>query len=156
MLGILYVYGMVQDMIKKTGFTLIELLIVIAIIGILSAMVLASLGSARDKSRDAKIQAQMKSLQSSTALYYSINGKYGVDANCGGMTTDSASGADKLFATSPWPDNTAPVCKATLSGSNYTSFWAYHVYASSASKFWCVDSSGTSKEVGGVPAGPTC
>ena len=38
----------------KKGFTLIELLVVIAIIGILSAVVLTSLNSSRDKAQDAK------------------------------------------------------------------------------------------------------
>jgi prepilin-type N-terminal cleavage/methylation domain-containing protein len=41
------------------GFTLMEILMVIAIIGILAAVVLASLGSAKDKARDAKRKAEV-------------------------------------------------------------------------------------------------
>lgn len=52
------------------GFTLIELLVVIAIIGVLASIVLASLNSARQKSRDARRVADIKQLQLALELYY--------------------------------------------------------------------------------------
>lgn len=58
------------------GFTLIELLVVIAIIGILASVVLASLNSAREKSRNAAYLSQVKEYQKALELYYSQNGSY--------------------------------------------------------------------------------
>ena len=58
--------------IKSTrkGFTLIELLVVIAIIGILSSVVLASLSTARQKSRDAKRISDLGQVQLALELYF--------------------------------------------------------------------------------------
>lgn len=53
----------------ERGFTLIELLVVIAIIGLLSSIVLASLSSARAKSRDSKRVAEMRNIEESLHLY---------------------------------------------------------------------------------------
>jgi|TARA_B100002003_G_scaffold67543_1_gene62890 prepilin-type N-terminal cleavage/methylation domain-containing protein len=64
---------------RKTGnkgFTLIELLVVIAIIGILSSVVLASLNSARQKSRDAKRISDVKQLQLALEFFFDTNGGY--------------------------------------------------------------------------------
>jgi len=60
----------------KRGFTLIELLVVIAIIGILSSVVLASLNTARLKSRDTRRVADIKQLQLALALYFDSNAAY--------------------------------------------------------------------------------
>lgn len=61
---------------KNKGFTLIELLVVIAIIGILSSVVLASLNSARQKSRDARRVADVKQIQLALELYFDSNANY--------------------------------------------------------------------------------
>lgn len=57
----------------RSGFTLVELLVVIAIIGILASIVLASLNSARRKSRDARRIADIKQIQLALELYFDAN-----------------------------------------------------------------------------------
>ena len=61
---------------SNRGFTLIELLVVIAIIGILSSVVLASLNSAREKSRDARRISDIKQLQLALELYFDASSTY--------------------------------------------------------------------------------
>ena len=61
---------------SKKGFTLIELLVVIAIIGILSSVVLASLSTARQKSRDSKRISDIGQVQLALELYFDANQSY--------------------------------------------------------------------------------
>jgi prepilin-type N-terminal cleavage/methylation domain-containing protein len=61
---------------SKKGFTLIELMIVIAIIGILTAVVLAALSSARAKSRDAKRLSDVKQIQLALENYFDNNSTF--------------------------------------------------------------------------------
>src|SRR4030066_73924 len=67
--------------IKNKGFTLIELLVVIAIIGILSSVVLASLSTAREKSRDAKRISDIGQIQLGIDLERTDNPVLGADAD---------------------------------------------------------------------------
>ncbi|OGZ08363.1 MAG: hypothetical protein A3C93_02760 [Candidatus Lloydbacteria bacterium RIFCSPHIGHO2_02_FULL_54_17] len=60
----------------KKGFTLIELLVVIAIIGILSSVVLASLSTARAKSRDAKRISDIGQIQLALELFFDTSQSY--------------------------------------------------------------------------------
>ncbi len=63
---------------KKTSraFTLIELLVVVAIIAILSSVVVASLSTSRQKSRDTVRVQNIKQIQNALELYRVANGSY--------------------------------------------------------------------------------
>ncbi len=61
------------------GFTLIELLVVIAIISILASVVLANLGSARQKGRDGKRVSDVKQIQLALELHYDTNSQYPIN-----------------------------------------------------------------------------
>lgn len=54
---------------SKQGFTLIEILIVVAIIGILTALVSVNLQSARQRARDVQRKADLKSIQQALEMY---------------------------------------------------------------------------------------
>ncbi len=104
---------------NKKGFTLIELLVVIAIIGILSSVVLASLNSARQKSRDARRVADIKQLQLALELYY--------DGNSSVYPTALSSLAPNYIAVIPNdPNGGAYQYSALGSGASCTS---YHIGA---------------------------
>ena len=107
---------------KNKGFTLIELLVVIAIIGILSSVVLASLNSARKKSRDAKRISDIKQLQLALELYYNDNSAY--------PTTLAALKTGGFIPSVPIDPLTTPAYQyAALKGSTGTACLSYHLAA---------------------------
>ncbi len=61
---------------KFQGFTLIELLVVIAIIGLLSSVVMASLNSARIKTRDTIRKENLTQLRTALTAYFNDHGSY--------------------------------------------------------------------------------
>jgi len=127
------------------GFTLIELLVVIAIIGILSSVVLASLNTARSRGNDAKVEAQLKNMQSAMAIYSASNGNYGTSSTSDGCTgtpsgvwADATSGMASLSDEDNYPTGSSVTC--------YTSGTAWAAQATlSDSSYFCVDSSGLAR-----------
>lgn len=88
---------------SEKGFTLIELLVVIAIIGILSSVVLASMNSARKKARDARRQADLKSLQLALESYYDTASTYPTSTGtvAASLTALTAGGYISVLPTDP-------------------------------------------------------
>ena len=66
------------------GFTLVEVLVVIAIISILSGVIYASFGDARENSRDKVRKTELKELALAIELYKSQFGFYPAEGRCGG------------------------------------------------------------------------
>jgi type II secretion system protein G len=60
----------------RRGFTLIEILVVVAIIGILSSVVLASLYTARIKANDVRRKSDLHQIVTALELYNTKNGSY--------------------------------------------------------------------------------
>ncbi|KKT78641.1 MAG: General secretion pathway protein G [Parcubacteria group bacterium GW2011_GWF2_44_8] len=61
---------------RSSGFTLLELLVVISIIALLTAVIAVNALQSGQQSRDAKRQADIRSLQSAVELYKNKNGRY--------------------------------------------------------------------------------
>jgi len=120
------------------GFTLIELLVVIAIIGILAAVILSSLNTARNGAEDARVQSELDSLSKQSLIsFIPVNG---FDAVCGtnGVTQDPA--IARLIAS-----------VTTISGGTVVCNSSPLEFAVSAplenGQHWCVDGDGVKKEI---------
>lgn len=146
---------------NKKGFTLIELLIVIAIIGVLASVVMASLNTARAKANDASIKSNLASIRAESALYYDDNATYGVNATSTAAVGESCpanspagvlgyskivnaiQGASTASGAAVNIEGTASQSTVCASRANYWSVGV--VLKTDVSKMWCVDSEGSVK-----------
>jgi prepilin-type N-terminal cleavage/methylation domain-containing protein len=112
----------------RDGFTLIELLVVVGIIAVLAATVMAGLNYVRANARNAKRQADVRTIQKAFALYFTTTPSFPAGTNVCLRDTDAISVILKnanAIKTVP-PD---PTCPATTTccylynsagGANYT------------------------------------
>ena len=116
----------------RRGFTLIELLVVIAIIGILSAVVLASLNTARAKGADAAIKSNINNSRAQAELFYDSNSNAYT-----GVCANTTTGIGQMKAGALSAGSPAANCfdSATL--------WAMNAQLKTSTSYYCVDSSGT-------------
>ena len=84
---------MISKKNKQTGFTLIELMVVVAIIGILAAVVYANFNDARAQSRDKARMVALKEAQLALEFYKAQNNRYPAQG-CGSVGNDFAGPGD--------------------------------------------------------------
>ncbi len=135
---------------SKKGFTLIELLVVIAIIGILSAVVLASLNTARTKGKVASAMGSLNSMRAQAELGVDASGNYVADI-CGSTVTGGLKNLVDAVGLQLTSDNVK--CNQTPATGQGTA-WAADGLIGTGSYF-CVDSTGfagvgTKKAIAGV------
>jgi type IV pilus assembly protein PilA len=147
---------------RSQGFTLIELLVVIAIIGILSAVVLASLNTARSKGSDAAIQSDLSTIQTEAEIYYGGKGANSYGTATSGYTNANCTAVGSLFDTNQdaviskavtaiSANSVTPTCNNTA-----TTYVIQSPLKTTAGTYWCVDSTGGAKQETVALATPNC
>lgn len=115
---------------QQSGFTLIELLVVVAIIGILSSIVLAALGSARQRARLTSAQATLSQVRAQAELDYPND-----FSNVCGMTL-----IQDAIRQAGLPENTTADCNPSVTE------YAVSLPVANDGASFCVDSTGFAGE----------
>ena len=117
-------------MFERKGFTLVEVLTVIAIIGILSAVVLVSMSGSQKKGRDGRRVSDINQIRLALSLYYDAHNNYppGSTASTDFETVLANVQSESFIATlpnDPTGGNSSYGYIATPSGCSGTSCYGY-------------------------------
>lgn len=159
----------------KRGFTLIELLVAVAIVGILSAIVLYSVQDARNKSADAYIIQNLKTVQTQAEIYFQKNKSYFQNGGSAGVKCPNYKETylyPNLFKLDPIINRALVEASRRIQYPNYAGStfcgvdnkggWVAAIRLRTSptnnnetDRGWCVDSRGNSKLIAGPISGGT-
>jgi prepilin-type N-terminal cleavage/methylation domain-containing protein len=130
---------------NKEGFTLIEMLVVIAMIGILSAVVLTALGPSRNKAKDSRIISDVNQARAIAEGYYNAtDGTYPMDSIVSAISSTVGDANANFSGTGSCSKNA--LCVVPSSGSSQT----FAIYGQlNAGGYFCSDSTGVTKQNSG-------